>query len=132
MKHESQVWFHTAHVDPLRTIAFRKADFDTFQAVSPVTRLEIVPGGRPEIDLMAPEVKFVRKKAKKKIDALGFLNDILTPRAAEDEQKDETARPHELRQIGKVCVFPCALSPARNVLCVMKTLTTRQGTCPML
>lgn len=75
----AQVWFHTSHIDVSRPLVFSDKDFDSFQRSCPVTRLEFVPGQRPENDLTAPEVKFVRKKAvKENSGPLGFISNILS------------------------------------------------------
>ena len=78
----SQVWFHTSHIDVMRPLVFSDKDFDPFQKSCPVTRLEFVPGQRPEEHLVAPEVKFVRKKpAKTNSGPLGFISNMLSNNA---------------------------------------------------
>jgi hypothetical protein len=63
----------------MRPLVFLDKDFDPFQKSCPVTRLEFVPGQRPEEHLVAPEVKFVRKKAAKTNSGpLGFISNMLS------------------------------------------------------
>ncbi len=54
------------------------------QEFCPVHRVEFVPGPRNDEQLAAPEVKFVRKKFKKKtVSPLSVITDLLAPHSNE-------------------------------------------------
>uniref|UniRef100_A0A7S4P9U9 Uncharacterized protein n=1 Tax=Guillardia theta TaxID=55529 RepID=A0A7S4P9U9_GUITH len=98
-----QINFHTSFVDCNRPLVFEKNDLDRFQTFCPVTRVEFIPGPRNDEQLSAPEVKFVRKKVKRKSSPLNLISDFLNSNPDDEEEKSlESGRPQEIRQVGKV------------------------------
>jgi len=99
-----QINFHTSFVDCGRPLVFEKNDLDRFQTFCPVTRVEFIPGPRNDEQLSAPEVKFVRKKVKRKSSSpLNLISDLLNSNPEDEEEKSvESGRPQEIRKVGKV------------------------------
>ncbi len=76
------------------------------QEFCPVHRVEFVPGPRNDEQLAAPEVKFVRKKLKKKTASpLSVITDLLAPHSNEEDGQETplaATRPVEKRSPGQV------------------------------
>lgn len=98
-----QLVFHTAFVDCERPLTFSEADLDKFQGLCPVRRVDFVPGPRDDEQLQAPEVKFVRKKVKKRtLNPITAIGDMFAGNEEEGGSSVEVVRPVESRKEGRL------------------------------